>query len=121
MAVPQQRNQKKTKGRRHTGNTVARRRFLLDRNTSADQQLDRPFSFDDEPEDFEDWLDEARRPGDWLESEYLEEPTLEDRLLRRPMSFLDRPRSFLDNDNDDYNPDIGNDFDDLYIDESDIW
>ena len=102
MAVPQQRNQKKTRRRRSTGHTVRQRRFLLDN------------PIEEHKPDFEDWLDEIRSPGDWLENEYLEEPTFEDRLLSlHQTSFLDRPRSFLDRD-DDYNPDIGNDFDDLY-------
>lgn len=98
MAVPQQRNQKKHRSNRRAGYTVAQRRFTLDR------LADKP--------SFEQWLAETPRPGDWLENESLR-PTLEERLLRPPpMSFLDRPRSFLDPD-EDYDPDIGNDLDDI--------
>ncbi|MFC2040432.1 hypothetical protein ACFLTW_04595 [Chloroflexota bacterium] len=103
MATPDRRNQKKTTRRKATGHTVRQRRFLL--NNPIDEP--RP--------SFEEWLLEKRNPGDWLENEYLDEPTFEERIFRQPMSFLDRPRSFLDMDvDDDYNPDIGNDFDDLY-------
>ncbi len=102
MTVPQGRNKKKTKRRGGAGHTVRQRRYLLDRNPLEERKPD-----------FEDWLSETRQPGDWLENKYLEEPTLEDRLFfLHQHQFLDRPRSFLDNDND-YNPDIGNDFDDL--------
>ena len=101
MTVPQGRNQKKTKHRKRTVYPAMRRKRLLDDN-----------SIERNP-DFEDWLDEMHNPGDWLEQvPYM--PTFEDRLLAsRPMSFLDRPRSFLDRD-DDYDSDIGNDFDDFY-------
>lgn len=101
MAVPQQRNQKKIRGRRSAGHTVRQRRFLLDNPAEV------PSS-----QSFEDWLLEKRDPGDWLEYEYLEEETMEDRLGRPPMSLLDRPESFLARDND-YDPDIGSDLDDF--------
>lgn len=83
---------------------MSQRRFLHD---NPQEPLRRP--------SFEEWLLEKRNPGDWLEYEYLEEETMEDRLSRPPMSFLDRPRSFLDPPGgyESYDPDIGNDFDDI--------
>jgi len=112
MTVPQGRNQKKHKGRRNTGSTVSQRRFLLDNPVEAPSKPS-----------FEEWLLEKRNPGDWLEYEYLEEETMEDRLSRPDMSLLNR-RSFLDpprtHQSDD--DDIYGDMEDFYsdvLDESD--
>ena len=99
MAVPQRRNQKKTRRRPRQPYASQSRRFMLDRYL---------VSLDEQPT-FEEWLDEIEYPGDWLE-EYPYMPTLEDRLLSiHPRSFLDRY-----DDTDDYDSDIGNDFADFY-------
>jgi len=106
MPVPQQRNQKKTKRRRNAGHTVKQRKFLLDNPVEA------PSS-----QSFEEWLLEKRNPGDWLENEYLEEETMEDRLSRQPRSFLDPPGG-----HPSYDSDIGSEMEDFYadvLDESD--
>jgi hypothetical protein len=99
MAVPQKRNQKKTRGRSRQPYASQSRRFTLDRYL---------VSLEEQPT-FEEWLDEIEYPGDWLE-EYANMPTFGERLLSmRRGSILDRHSN-----DDDYDQDIGNDFDDLY-------
>ena len=109
MAVPQQRNEKKRKRRGNTGHTVKQRRFLLDRSPVGDIEA--------ASLEYEHNRDLAQQPGDWLENEYLEEPTFGERLLLERESILDHHIDYDDYDDDDgdyYNPDIGNDLDDLY-------
>ena len=101
MAVPQKRNDKKTRRRPRQPYSSRSRPFILDKY---------PVSLDEKPT-FEEWLDEIEYPGDWLE-EYPYMPRLEDRLLNMHSGRLLRdpgPPS-------DYEQDIGNDFDDLFED-----
>lgn len=93
MALPRRRNKEKRKRR---GHTVLERRAVLARSPIETPKTD-----------FDGRLIEIRRPGSWLENEYLEEPTFEERLLSM------RPSILLDQDDEGYNPDIGNDFDDI--------
>ena len=99
MAVPRKRNEKKSRRRSRQPYSSRQRPFILDRH---------PVSLDEQPT-FEEWLDEIVYPGDWLE-EYANMPIFEERLLSmRQGSILDRHSN-----DDDYDSDIGNDFDDFY-------
>lgn len=113
MALPQGRNPKKTRSKRWSGYTVSpqqrpRRRLLPDEHYMENERPDDFEEWLEETPDFEDWLGESYRPGEWLEREFLNRPSFEDRLLSYSRS------SFLADGGgyDDYNPDIGNDFDD---------
>ena len=98
MAVPQRRNEKKSRRRPRQPYASRSRPFTLDRY---------PVSLDEQPT-FEEWLDEIVYPGDWLE-EYPYMPRLEDRLFD-----MHRMRLLRDPEPpSDYEQDIGNDFDDF--------
>lgn len=99
MAVPQGRNQKKSRRRTRQPYSSRLKPFTLDKHS---------VSLEEKPT-FEEWLDEIEYPGDWLE-EYPYMPRLEDRLLDMHRGrLLDRYA-----DTNDYDSDIGNDFDDFY-------
>lgn len=118
MVVPQGRNEKKHKGRGRAGRAVARRRFSLDNGYSSNQQepgYDYGYAGLLEPGDMEQEPWSLDNPGPDFEERLMMMVDQRDSLFVRPPSFLDR-----DTDNDP-DPDIGNDFDDLFYDESDTW
>ena len=113
MTIPQRRNQKKHKGRPRS---IARAyRPYRGVPLLRGDEYGRPAieeTCDDELAglSFEERLMSIRRPGDWLaQVPYM--PTLGDRLLGVGRGgFLDKYNA----DDEDYNTDIGTDFDDLY-------
>jgi len=123
MAGINGRNRKKSKGRRQirANYPASSGRFSLDRQYEG--------ASGDDYGNGESLESGFRRPGDWLEHGYLDQPDMEDRLasLNRG-SFLDRGYDSDDDDDMDYEPsgiedsdyepeydwssDLGSDFDD---------
>ena len=100
MTVPKGRNQKKTRSRKFNPYAGGRKRILMAEESAEKRETGNS-------------IEDIRSAGSWLENEYLEEAWEAERTRFLPQrSIFDRPRSFLDED-DDYNPDVGNDLDDF--------
>ena len=85
--MPLHRNVKKSKRAVHRGATVPQRRRLLEERLPT----------------MEERIGNIHRPGDWLTYDYLQQPTLEERLYAlHSHDFLDGdPPSILNNNNEE--------------------